>query len=84
MKLSRDIYERVEQLTNTEYNGSFYKEPEEPVLVFDDDIESMLENLILEIDRLNEKIEDREKEIAENYERIPVSKQVNITDKDFV
>lgn len=84
MKIDISLYDRVSELTNTEYKGIFAKEPDEPVLVFSDDIESMLENLILEIDRLNEKIEDREKDIEENYERKSVASQVGVTDKDFI
>ena len=84
MKLERELYDKIEDLTDTKYNGIFEDEPENPVLVFGSDIESMLENLILEIDRLQEKIEDREKDIEENYERKSVSSQVGITDRDFI
>ena len=82
MRIDRDLFERVEEITNTTYKKVDNKEPEEPVYALE--IESMIENLIAKIDNLEEQIEDREKDIAENYRRIPINEQVGITDKEFM
>lgn len=43
-----------------------------------------LENLFIEYKELEEEFEDYKQEVSDNYERIPVGRQVNINDKDFI
>lgn len=43
-----------------------------------------LENLFVEYKELEEKFEDYKQEVSDNYERIPVGRQVNINDNDFI
>ena len=90
MKIDRELYERVSKLTMTDYEVDYPKEPnnefgESFVWVYDNEqIENMLQDLIIEIDRLEEKIEDIEKDREDNYEPIPVGEQVGISDSDFM
>lgn len=53
-------------------------------LVSIDELLGAIEDLSLEVERLNEHIEDREKEIADNYRRIPVEEQVGVSERDFI
>ena len=43
-----------------------------------------LENLFVEYKELEEEFEDYKQEVSDNYERIPVGRQVNINDNDFI
>jgi len=84
MKIDRELYERVKNITGTDYGVDYPKERyegdgESNVIVYDNySIESMLEDLILEIDRLEEKIEDREEDIRDNYKRIDPASQYRV------
>lgn len=66
MKISKDLYMRISKLTSIDYDGIvlgdelFYIEPET--------IENMFEDLFCEIDSLEEKTEDLEKEKQDMYE----------------
>ena len=90
MKIDRELYERVSKLTGTEYEVDYSKERynedgESFVVVYDNyQIESMLSNLICEIDRLEERIEDIKQDIEDNYKRKTVAEQVGISDSDFM
>ena len=53
-------------------------------LVSVDDLLGAIEDLKLEVERLNEQIEKREQEIADNYRRIPVAEQVDISERNFI
>lgn len=85
MNIYKDVYKKIEELTKTDYNGQYSKDSDdEYVLVFSDEIEGMLENLLSLIDNLQEEIKDIEEDRDENYKPIPVSEQVGISDKDFI
>ena len=43
-----------------------------------------LENLFIEYKELEEEFEDYKQNISDNYEPIPVSKQVYVGDRDFI
>ena len=49
-----------------------------------ENIVSIFEDLIYEIDRLEEKYEDLEADLRDNYRAIPVSEQYGISDRDFI
>lgn len=85
MNIYKDVYEKIEELTKTDYNGQYSKDSDdEYVLVFSDEIEGMLEDLLSLIDNLKEEIKDIEEDRDENYKPIPVSEQVGISNKDFI
>ena len=43
-----------------------------------------LENLFIEYKELEEEFEDYKQEVSDNYEPVPVGRQVNINDNDFI
>ena len=43
-----------------------------------------LENLFVEYKELEEEFEDYKQDISDNYEPIPVIRQVDVSDKDFI
>ena len=53
-------------------------------LISVDDLLDCIEMLDEKIENLERQIEDREQDISENYRRIPISEQVDISDRDFV
>lgn len=53
-------------------------------LISIDNLISVIEDLISEIERYEEKIKDLEQDIEENYERVSISRQVDISDRDFI
>ena len=43
-----------------------------------------LENLFIEYKELEEEFEDYKQEVSDNYEPIPVGRQVDVSDRDFI
>ena len=85
MKLDKELYEKISKLTGTDYEALYTKNPDDEfIFIFNDSIENMLQDLLSEIDRLEEKIEDMDQDIEDNYRPIPVAEQVGISDKDFI
>ena len=81
MKISKDLYMRISDKTGTDYDGIvlgddlFYIEPET--------IEAMFEDLFCEIDSLEEKIEDMEQDIRDNYKPISPYEMYGVSERDF-
>lgn len=48
-----------------------------------EDLLGIIDELVFEIHRLEEKIEDREQDIEDNYRRIDVAEQYDISDNMF-
>ncbi len=84
MEIIRELYERVSKATGWNYEPIYQKDAEAPVILTRIKIEGMLEDLLLEITERDEKIEDIIKDREDNFKRIPIGKQVNISDKDFI
>lgn len=76
LKLDKDILKRIQGITLTEYTkeGSFL-----PV----ESVTDIIADLILEIDRLEEKIEDIEQDREDNYKPISYAEQVGYNERDF-
>lgn len=53
-------------------------------LISINDMISVMEDLVGEVDRLKEKIEDVEQDKEENYKRVSISSQVGINNSDFI
>ena len=60
IKLDEKIIKKVEELTLTKVNR-------EDEFVYAKDIQSMIEDLLIEIDELNEKLLDMEEDRQQNY-----------------
>ena len=73
---SKEVLERVEDIMGTDYgrNGN-YIQLEKLIAV--------IEDLEYEVHRLEEKIEDREKDIEDNYEPVSPYKMYGINESDF-
>ena len=83
MNIEKELYDEIVRFLKKDYTPLVAKEPEQPVLVTSEKMVMILNDLIDKIIEQEEiiydlqgKIEDREKDIADNYKRIPVSKQV--------
>ena len=77
MKISKELYKKISDLTLTDYEPLYTTNPDDEFLfVFDDKIEAILDNLICKIDDLEEKIEDIIEDRDTNYRRIPVKEQI--------
>lgn len=81
MIMNKDLYMRISNLTNTDYEG----------LVLNDDlfyvesksVESMFQDMFCEIDSLEEKIEDMEDNIRDNYRPISPYEMYGVSERDF-
>lgn len=87
MKIYKDLYERTKEKTLTDFGADYKKDPDdEYVYVYNEDIiNSMLEELLMEIDRLEEEYEDYKENVSENYKQIPKSyyELYGVSEKDF-
>lgn len=84
MKIDKDLYERISKITLTNYEPVYDKDPDvETVVVFEDAINSMLEDLICEIDHLEEKYEDLKQDLEDNYRPIPYKEQIGYDPHEF-
>lgn len=86
MKLDKELYEEIANLTGTEYDVQYRKDADyEYVDIYNNHtIESLLENLLGKYKQLEEKYDETEKYYIDNWQPIPISSQVNINDKDFM
>lgn len=77
LKIDEEVLKRIEKITMTDYEaeGSFL--PSEVVT-------DIIEDLLLEIDRLQEKYEDLEEDLEENYKPISLGEQYDISDRVFL
>ena len=77
-KLNENEYQRIQRvsdLTNTDYelNGNFI--PVENLL-------SVIEDLVYELNNLEEKYKDLEEDLETNYKPIPID--LGLSDRDFI
>ena len=77
LKIDKETLQKIQDITGTDYKalGEFLPS---------DSINDIIEDLMLEIDRLNEELEDTKQDMEENYKRIPVNEQYEVYDRDFI
>lgn len=77
LKIDEELLERIQNITNVDYGaeGDFIS-----YLA----VESIIEDLLIELDTLQEKYNDLEQDIEDNYRPIPVSEQYGISERDFI
>lgn len=81
MLVDRELINKVEKITGIDYQGYAIRDKK----VFEGyQIESMLEDLLCEIDNLQEKLDDLEQDLEDNYKPISKAKQFEISDCDFI
>lgn len=77
VKIEKKVLEKIEEITNTNYNAEdVYLTTESLVMIIDD--------LLVELDKMQDKLNDLENNLNDNYRPIPVAEQVAISDKDFI
>ena len=81
MKISKKIYDRVSDITGIDYGAKIL---DEECLYLDKyGVESMFEDLVCEINSLEEKIEDMEQDIRDNYKPISKYEEIGMSERDF-
>lgn len=68
---------KVEEITFGDYRRDGKYIPVEELF-------SMIEDLLIELDRAEEKYNDLEEQLRENYRPIPVAEQYGISERDFI
>lgn len=76
VKIDDEIIRKVESITMTNYNATD--------MVSLDKILDMLNDMIVEYNRLEEEKEDLENDLENNYQRIEQKDQYEIYNRDFV
>lgn len=56
----------------------------EPFEMIEDDVISLLENLVGKYRTLEEELENTKQDLEDNYRPIPVAEQVGISDRNFI
>ena len=79
-----DILERASKMTSTDYEIKWFDAENIHGFISTDNLLSIIEDLMCEVDRLQEELEDMEQDRQDNYRPIPVAEQVGISDKDFI
>lgn len=84
MNITQSLYERISDLTDTEYNGMLNKDTE-MVLVTSESIECMLINLLDKIDELYYEIGEIKRDMEDNYQPIPFDpyEEYCVSENDF-
>ena len=75
MDLDIDLKSRLDKIVSYRVN---------PHDVDEDDLLEIIEEVVSEYENLQDKYNDLEKEIEENYRPIPVAEQYGISEKDFI
>lgn len=68
---------KVEKITLTDYKRDGMYVPVEELFF-------MIEDLLIELDKAEERYNDLEEQVRENYRPIPVAELYGISDKDFI
>jgi hypothetical protein len=77
LEIDEDLKTKIEKITGIDYDFKGNYLPSESIT-------SIIEDLISEIDKLEEKYSDLEQDLEDNYRPISVSEQVGISDRDFI
>lgn len=60
MKIDKEVYEKISEITGVDYEGMYYKDPDiDYLLVFSDAVNNMLEDMLVEYNRKVEELEDQ-------------------------
>lgn len=68
--------ERASEITLTDYDIKWFNAENIDGYIDTETLTNIIEDLINEVDRLQEKIEDIEQDIKDNYKAIPIAEQV--------
>lgn len=76
LKLDEDLREQIESVTSTDYDF-------EGDMLLAENIEGMLKDLLYEIYNLQEKYNDLEQDLINNYKPISYVEEIGYSEKDF-
>lgn len=79
-----EILDKASKITGTDYEIKWYDAENINGYIETENLISIIEDLIYEIDRLQEELEDIEQDIKDNYKPIPEAEQVGISVRDFI
>lgn len=79
-----DILEKASNITLTNYDIKWFDAENISGYIKEENLIDIIEDLIIEVNRLEEEIEDIEEDIRDNYKRISNDEQVGISSKDFI
>lgn len=79
-----EILEKASKMTGTDYEIRWFDAENIDGYIEIETLINIIEDLICEVDRLQEEIEDIEQDKQDNYRPIPVAEQVGISDRDFI
>jgi hypothetical protein len=75
--MTKELLNEIEEITNTNYNfNGDYSNVEKLISIIDD--------LLIEVKKAQEKLNELENDLNENYRPVSVAEQVGINDKDFI
>lgn len=75
--IDKNLIEKVAKLTSTDYGLEEYYDDEKKVWIDRDVIEPMLDDLIWEMEEREERFNDFKQDVKDNFERIPVERQLS-------
>lgn len=75
MDIDYNLKSDIEEIVNYTIN---------PMTMEEDDIISLLEDLVGKYRTLEEELEKTKQDLEDNYRLIPISEQVDISDRDFM
>lgn len=75
MDIDYSLKKDIEKIVNYEI---------EPFEMTEDDVISLVEDLVNQYHILEKEFEDYKKDIEDNYRPVPVAEQVGISDRDFI
>lgn len=87
MKMDKEVYEKISEITGVDYEGMYYKDPDiDYLLVFSEAVNNMLEDMLVEYNRKVEEINDLKQDIEDNYEpkKIDPYEEYGISINDFI
>lgn len=79
-----DILEKASNITLTNYDIKWFDAENISGYIKEENLIDIIEDLIIEVNRLEEEIEDIEEDIRDNYKRISNDEQIGISNGDFI
>lgn len=79
----KEVYVNIKDLGEC-YLKDYLEKEFKKDLISVDELLTLTESLIADVDELKEKFEDLERDVEENYRPIPVNEQYEVYDSDFI
>ena len=79
-----ETLEKASKITGVDYDIKWYDAEDIKGYIYEYNLLTIIEDLTVEINRLEETIEDIETDKRDNYRPISQAEQIGINDKDFI